>query len=311
VRKNATLPDSYLCLGIIDGGTGKYEDAIKELQTAVQAEPSNDVALRELARLYEKMKQPAEAEQVYKRGIAAQPHYWAGYAWLGGFYSRQARYEEAAAEYRQAIQQTPGNALLYYSLGGVYIFQGKNSEAVEVLKKAVELQPTADAYRNLGQAYLHTRNFEGAISAFNKAIALDNRNYVYYSILGDAYTWSRTHESEAAPAYRQSNQLALEQQRVNPRDQAVNIILAYNHAALGDEPHALEFLTRAQKDNPRDAETMFFAARIYARLKHPAEATDWLRQAIENGYSKADIRACPDLDSLLSDPAIRAAVAKS
>jgi serine/threonine protein kinase/tetratricopeptide (TPR) repeat protein len=308
VQKNGALPDSHLCLGIIASGTGAYEVAVKELETAVAAEPSNEVALRELARLYENTKKPAEAEQVYKRGIAAQPHYWAGYAWLGSFYSRQGRYEEAAAQYRVAIEQAPGSGFLYYSLGGVYIFQGKNREAVEVLKKAVELQPAPDAYSNLGQAYLHIRKFDDAITALRKAIALDDREYTYYSILGDAYSWSSTRKSEAPAAYRQSIQLATERQRVNARDSAVNIILAYNYAALGEEASAIEYLKRAQQDSPRDAETMFFAARIYARLNHSAEAADWLRQAIESGYSKADILACPDLDGLMTQPAIRKAM---
>ena len=310
IRKDPALPDSHLCLGIVAGGTGEYEAAVKELETAVAAEPSNEVALGELARLYEKIKQPAEAEQVYKRGIAAQPHYWAAYAWLGSFYNRQARYEEAATQYRRAIEQAPGNAFLYYSLGGVYIFQGKYPEAVSTLKRAVELQPTANAYRNLGEAYVHMRNFEDAISAFRQAIALDEREYVYYSILGDAYRWSGKHKSEAAAAYEQSNKLAMDQQRVNARDQGLNIILAYNYAALGDEAQAMEYLKRAQKDNPKDDEMMFFAARVYAHLNHPAEAAEWLQQAITKGYSKADILACPDLDGLRSAPAIRQAMAQ-
>jgi serine/threonine protein kinase/tetratricopeptide (TPR) repeat protein len=309
VKKNSALPDSHLCLGIIASGTGQYEAAVKELETAVAAEPSNDVALRELARTYEKLKQPAEAEQVYKRSILARPHYWAGYDWLGSFYARQARYEEAAAQFKLAIEQSPGNSALYSSLGGIYILEGKNDDAVAMLKKAVELQPSPDDYQNLGQTYLHARNFEEAIKAFKQAIVLGDQEYEIFSGLGDAYFWSHTHNDEAAAAYRQSNQVAIQQQRVDARDQGLNIILAYNHAALGEEAQALEYLKRAQKDNPRDRETMFFAARIYARLNHPTEAADWLRQAIENGYSKADIQSCPDLDGLLSQPAIRKAMA--
>jgi hypothetical protein len=30
-----------------------------------------------------------------------------------------------------------------------------------------------------------------------------------------------------------------------------------------------------------------------------------VKKAIENGYSKADIRACPDLDGLMNDPVVR------
>jgi tetratricopeptide (TPR) repeat protein len=309
VRKDASLPDSHLCLGIIDGGTGHYESAVKELEAAVEAEPSNDDALRELASIYEKTKQPDRAELVYKRGIAARPHYWAGYLWLGGFYSRQARYDEAAAQYRQAIEQSPGNATLYYGLGGIYIFQGKYTDAVEVLKKAVELHPTADAYQNLGQAYLHLRNFDDAINAFRQAIASGGHNYAVYSALGDSYFWSKRDRSESDLAYKESIRVALEQQQVNSRDQGINVILAYDHAALGDERNAREYLTKALDLNPNDAETMFFAARTYARLNRSVEAADWLRKAIDHGYSKADIRACPDLDSLLSELNIRAAIA--
>ncbi len=310
VKKNPGLPDSHLCLGIIAAGTGEYEKAVKELETVVQAEPSNDIALRELASTYEKIKEPAAAEQVYKRGIAARPHYWAGYDWLGAFYARQARYEEAAEEFREAIDQSPANAMLYSSLGGVYILQGKNQEAIEALQKAVALRPSASVYQNLGQAYLHERKFDDAINAFRQALDQGNRAYALYSVLGDAYFWSHSYKTEAEDAYKQSNKIAQEQQSVNPRDQGLNVMLAYNFAALGDETQALDYLKRAQKDRPEDAETMFFAARIYARLGHPKEAAERLRQAIEEGYSKADIRACPDLDSLLAVPDIQRAMAQ-
>ena len=310
VRQNAQLPDSHLCVGTVAAATGDYDVAARELERVVSAEPSNDVALRELARVYEHSKQPAEAERVYRLGIAAQPHYWAGYDWLGAFYVRQARYEEAAQQFRVAIDQAPGNAQLYSSLGGIYIYQGKYADAVQSLTKAVELRPTADGYQNLGQAYLHKRDFDSAVATLNQAVGLDDKNYILYSVLGDAYSWGHGHNTEAVAAYQKSNELALKQQKVNARDMAVNVMLAYNNAALGDETHALEFLKRAQKDDPRDAETMFFAARVYARLKHPAEAADWLRQALENGYSQADIKACPDLDGVLSDPKVRAAMAK-
>lgn len=310
VKQNAQLPDSHLCLGTVAAGTGEYDVAVKELESAVQAEPSNDVALRELARVYEHSKQPAEAEQVYRRGIAAQPHYWAGYDWLGAFYARQARYEDAAQQFRMAIDQAPGNAQLYASLGGVYIYQGKYKEAVDSLTRAVELRPTADGYQNLGQAYLHERNFDAAVVTLKQAVSLDEKSYVLYSVLGDAYFWTRAHPGEAMAAYRKSNELALKEQKVNPRDRAVNVILAYNNAALGDATHALEFLQRAQTDNPHDAETMFFASRVYARLGHAAEAAEWLRQALENGYSKADVKACPDLDGVMGDAKVRAAMGK-
>ena len=309
VTKSPALPDSHLCLGIIDSGTGRYENAVKELETVVQMEPSNDVALRELASLYENTNNPASAEQVYKRGIAARPHYWAGYYLLGAFYARQARYEEAATQFREAIAESPSNASLYSSLGGIYILQGKNTEAIEALQKAVALRPGSAVYQNLGQAYLHERRFEDAINAFKQALDQGDRSYALYSVLGDAYAWSHIHPDEAITAYQESNKIALEQQRVNPRDLSVNVMLAYNFAALGDQAHSLDYLKRAQQAQPKDAETMFFAARIYARLNQPAEAADRLRQAIELGYSKADIEACPDLDAVRAIPDIRKALA--
>ena len=310
LKNDATLPDSHLCLGIVSAGHGELATAARELEQVVKAEPSNDVALGELATVYEKSNRPAEAEEVYKRAIKAQPHYWAGYANLGSFYKSQARYEESAAQFKQAIEQTPGNGLLYFSLGGVYIFQGKYDEAVQVLKKSVELQPDRKAYSNLGQAYLHVRQFDNAISAFKQAIALGARSYESYSGLGDAYYWSHTHREESAAAYTQSIRLGLEQQRINPKNPDTNIMLAYNSAAVGDETHAVEYLARAQEEAPNDAEIMFFAARIYARLNHNEKAAEWLQKAVAGNYSKADIRACPDLDALMTLPAIKVAMGR-
>ena len=82
-------------MGLVHLARGRYQDAIASLNRAVELEPRNTDALRELANAYEDAGRVAEAEATYRRAIELRHNSWAAYKDLGVFLNQRGRLAEA------------------------------------------------------------------------------------------------------------------------------------------------------------------------------------------------------------------------
>jgi eukaryotic-like serine/threonine-protein kinase len=297
---DASLAESYICLGTIANGTGAYQNAVGEFRAALVRDGDDDDALRGLARAYDGLKLTREAEQVYVTSIRARPQYWAGYVTLGTFYADKGRYDEALRQFEEARGRAPDNALVHYSIAALRILKGEYEVAVTELKLSIELRPTAEAYTNLGQAYLHLGQYDNAVSALEHAAATGARTFGTLTGLADAYLWHGA-QQKALDTYRQSALLAEQRLSVNAHDVSAQIVAAYDHARLGNRKEALRQLATALRDGSDDSEVYFYAARTYKVLGLEKNMMIALRQAIAHGYSKADMTSIPELSEAIAE----------
>jgi eukaryotic-like serine/threonine-protein kinase len=305
---NPSLPESHVCVATFKSMRGDDSHAAEEFQRALLLDPGNDEALRGLALSYERLGRPTDAEETFKKSIAARPQYWRGYSLLAAFYTSKARYDDAVAQLKRAAEQSPHNARVLRSLGGVYIFEGNYSAAIDALQKSIEIYPDASAYSNLGQAYFHQRNYPAAIDAFEKGNLIGAQSSTNSASLGDAYFWAGD-VAHASQAYARAIELAEQQLAVDNSDADAHMIVAYANAALGKRKPALRHVAAFLNSHGDDPEALFYAARVYQRLNKTSEALDWLRKAIALGYSRADIDASPEFDSVRNDERFLAALA--
>src|ERR1019366_1141855 len=153
------LSPGHACIGNVLFGTGKYEQAVKQYERALEIDPNSDYTLGQLADAYQKLGNPGAAEAAYKKAIALRPNYWAVYSGLGAVYSGQARYAAAVEMFKEVTQLAPGNHSGYSNLGGIYLLQGQYEDAISQLQRSIELRPNVIAYTNLGTAYFAVRRF--------------------------------------------------------------------------------------------------------------------------------------------------------
>ena len=73
LRLNPTLSQVRVTLGLIAIGTGRYEDAVTELTSALSQDPSNADAYRELGRAYDALGDTTKAEATLKTAVGARP----------------------------------------------------------------------------------------------------------------------------------------------------------------------------------------------------------------------------------------------
>ncbi len=303
------LPSSAagnVCLGVLDQGTGHYEQAASEFQLALDSDPTYDVAYRGLASSYEHLGRMELAEQTYMKAIQAHPEIPSNYAWLGSLYAQEARYSQAAEQYKKAIAIAPDGAPYWSSLGGTYLVAGKYPEAEQALQKAIRLQPSYEAYTNLGDTYFLERKFPDAIGAFEQSVVLGDRQIQAHGNLARAYYWYSPDHSKARGELRKAIELATSDLQVNPNNADVHTLVAEYFAMQGDKSHALQHLHTAQSLRPGDAETAYYAAKVYNMLGDRQQALNWLEKSINSGYSAAEISSTIELDSLRSDPRFKA-----
>jgi tetratricopeptide (TPR) repeat protein len=293
--------DGHTCLGILAQDTGKPADAVPEFQQAIQLEPTDDQATIGLAKAYEKLNRPDQAEAVYKHAIALRPNYWRGYDQLGGLYFRTADYAKAEQMFRTATEKDPQSFRSYSNLAAALSFQEKDTPAVEALQKSIALHPTADAYSNLGAALFKLRRFDEAAKEFRRASQFSPDVYDNWFALGDSEYYGG-HRPQAMNDYKKALELATAHLKASPEDASILGDLAQLYSMLGDSERAIDFMNRALTINHTDPDLMFHAVNVYNQLQQTGPALEWLGKALTAGYSPSVVAKAPALDNLHTNP---------
>jgi len=301
IALNDKLPQVYVTLGMIHTGTGRYEEAVQNLQKALVLDPINSDAYRELAKTYQQMGRQKEAESTYLNAIAVRPGYWGTHNDLGGFYYRLGRYAEAEKEFQSVVALTPDNARGYSNLGVIAYSQKRYEEAAKMYEKSVAIKPSAAAYSNLGTVYYMLSQYAEAARYYEKAIQMNGRDSRDWHNLAAAYQWGNEPQKSHA-AFQRTAELAEEERRVNPRDPALLMLLADAYSNLDQTQRARQLLQQALAVAPVDVSDMFQASVVYEQIGDRKLALQWIGMAIKGGYSRDLIEKEPTLAKLRQDP---------
>jgi serine/threonine-protein kinase len=290
----------HACLGQVLRGTGEYEMALVQYRRALELEPTSDDAVAGLAGAYASLGNAQEAEATYRKAIALRPRYWLGYNSLGGFYFSHGRFPEAAAMFGQVVSIAPDSFRGWSNLGGAYIREGRYAEAIEMLQRSISIRPTYAAYSNLATTFFELRQFDDAAREYTRALQVDDRDYVVWGNLGNAYFYAG-HRDRAAPALEKAVALAKEKLKVNPRDATVFGDLASYYSMLGQTQLTLENVSRALQFAPADPDVLFKAALVYSDSR-PDLALQLLDDALRHGLSVSRVLNARALDGLRDNP---------
>lgn len=301
MNAGAAGAEAYICLGLVDNGTGQYEQGARQFQLAANLEANNDRAYIGLAQSYEGLNKFQDAEKTYRKAIDLHPERPVAYNWLGVFYLDHGNYEGAVEMFSRVTGMAPGNPVFHSNLGGAYLAEGRYADAIEELHSAVKITPTYDAYSNLGTAYFDLRRFPEAARNYESALHLDDTNYAVWGNLGDAYTWAPGEQAKARGAYQEAVSRAKAALNVNPHDYSTAGYLATYDAMLGYHQAALSVLGEALKFAASDPDTMVNAADVYNQLGDTTLALLWLRKALAAGYPATTIKESPYFDNLHRD----------
>lgn len=95
------------------------------------------------------------------------------------------QYRQATKALRQILHRNPNHVESLDLLSRIALKKHNFPIALELIKRATQLWPkNATLYKNLGKAYCGLGEWEQAITALEKSLALDNRQPVAYYFLG-------------------------------------------------------------------------------------------------------------------------------
>ncbi|MBI2095601.1 MAG: tetratricopeptide repeat protein [Candidatus Omnitrophica bacterium] len=113
----------------------------------------------------------------------------------GDVYLKKGDPARALPFYREAIGQDPRNAKAHLAAGVALTLAGKGAEAGEDYRKSVALEPSADAYNNLGLWHESRGEIGEAERCFKKAIELKPHSSQAHNNLGMVYAKKGDFES--------------------------------------------------------------------------------------------------------------------
>jgi tetratricopeptide (TPR) repeat protein len=299
---NDLLAPVHVTLGMIHRGTGKEEEALADLQRALDRDPRSAEAFREIGRAQRALGRTKEAEQAFRRAAELRPSDWAVHNYLGALYLAENRLAEAEVEFLRVIALAPDNPRGYTNVGVVCFRQGRLEDAEGAFRRSVAIRPTAPALSNLGGTLFFLSRFEESARTFERAVNENDRDAGAWLNLGRAHYESPGTREEARAPLERAVSLGEQQLKVNPRDAGLLADLADAHAMLGHTRQARALAVRALALAPDDVEILYTRAEIDEMLGDREAALQKVGRALAMGYPRWEIERSPSLKALRQDP---------
>ena len=165
--------------------------------------------------------------------------------------------------------------------------------------------PDATMLSNLSVLYFDEGRYQEAADLLKRALVMEPRSAIKHGNLGDTYRQLGLMK-EAEAEYRTAVSLTAEQLKVDDKDATVLARHAVFDAKLGDSNEALRHIRRAVALSPDDNLVLYKRAVVHALLRQRADAVEWLRKAIDKGYSRSQASQDLDLESIRNLPQVEA-----
>jgi serine/threonine-protein kinase len=177
---------------------------------------------------------------------------------------------------------------------------GRYEDAIKVFSQSIARKPTDQAYSNLGTCYYFLGRYSEAADAYQKAIRITPKQYIYWANLADAQRWIPGSDAKASAAYEEAINLERDELALNPTDVSVRARLAECLAKHGNYKDAQTEISRALAADSTTPVILYRAAIVANAAGKPGEAGQWLTRAFAQGYPRADFERDPEFALLRS-----------
>ena len=157
---------------------GKLDEAFACYNKAIALDPKHAIAHNNLGAALYRKGQLDEAIVSCKKAIVLDPKYANAYVTLGLALKDKGQLDEATACWKKAIELDPKDAYAHNNLADMLANAADPKrrdpvQAIALAKKAIELAPKlANAWGTLGEAYYRAGQWQEAITALDKGLAL-------------------------------------------------------------------------------------------------------------------------------------------
>lgn len=295
--------DVKVALGRLYRFRGLYPKAEQTLRDAIALSPSSADAYIELGEVLSVQNRNEEALTAFLRAIDLKRNYWKAHEALGKFYYTSQRYLESASTYQIVARLTPDSAIGYSGMGAAYWMKGNTEAAVTAYERSLALNPTRQAYTNLGMFYYYAGQFEKAVEMQNQALNFAETDHRVWGRLAESYRFISGQEAEAKFAYQRAAELARENLLINSEDWYTRAILGLYLVFIDNETEGMDLLNMAVELSQRNPEVLYFKALAVLQEDDTETAITLLEEAVAQArYYQQFIALDPDLQRLRGDP---------
>jgi len=180
---------SRLQLAYLYDKRNDYDNAIANLQDALQRKPNDTEMMGFLVGIYQEKKDYSDAIVLVQKMVTLQPRNDKFHFTLGALYDQNKQKELSASEMRKAIELNPSNAPALNYLGYSYAEAGQHlDEAEKLIRRALEIEPEDGFYvDSLGWVYYQRGQYQKAVDELEHAVNLTGNDPTITEHLGDAY----------------------------------------------------------------------------------------------------------------------------
>jgi len=179
---------AHFLVAVMHERHGRFEEAIAELNQALERRPDSPSLLLELLDLYVLTHDFENARSMCERALAVLPEdviLWSRLGWLAG---ELGDFEAAGEAYEQVLRLDPNSKHALEQLLEASERTNDYIAAIDVCERLVELRPNNPLlHLKLGEARALANDTQGACKAFERAIELEPRLYPAHYLLGLVY----------------------------------------------------------------------------------------------------------------------------
>lgn len=257
---------------------GRYDEAVKTLQKAVEKSPDDIAAQFHLGLACSLAGQDSAAIAAFRKTLTLKPDLYEAQINLGNLYVRARDYAAAEPWLKLAVTQKPKAERANYLYAQALAGQKKAADAEPVFRTLVELNPKSlDAWIGLGRSLVAQQRSAEAAQVFRQALALEpgNRDLVLETA---ALAEASGNRKEAIELYAQVPEEPAVRERLG------NLLLEENRPAEA-VPH-LEF---AEQKSPTPA-NRYALAIAYVRANKRDAALPLVEKVLQSDPSNAQMR---------------------
>jgi TolB-like protein/DNA-binding winged helix-turn-helix (wHTH) protein/Tfp pilus assembly protein PilF len=245
----AGLADCYNQLGTTMIGALPAIEARRNAETAARKalEIDNDVAEAHAALGYVNYFNWnwATAEEEFKHSVELNPNYASARSQYASYLICRGRIDEALAEINRAQELDPLSLSISANRGQILENARRYEEAIVQLRRVIAIDPNHyQGHWILALTYLANNQFDEAISASEKAVAVSERAPAALGVLGLAYG--------LAGRKREANKVLKELSQLQQQRYVTPMAFTYVYIGLGDKDQSFAWLEKAyqERSNP-------------------------------------------------------------
>lgn len=173
VQIDPKYPEAWLERGKALEKLQKYEEALRSYDEAVKLQSDYSEAWYNRAIMLSELKRYEEALISLNKAVKYQPNYPEAYYFRGILLDKMQRDEEALSSLDKSLEIAPDYALALYYRGVVLNELKRHQEALETLEKAVQVEPASvEAWVEKGVTLGTLTQYEEAINSFKRALEI-------------------------------------------------------------------------------------------------------------------------------------------